>query len=61
MSPATGGARKMQGKVKRELKKTRRKHNTEDFKNHTEHPAYNSENVSCATNEWPDYPDQPRH
>ena len=53
----------MSGKLKsRHTKKTRRKNNTEeDVKNHTENPAYTySGNVSCATNEWPDYPDQPR-
>ena len=51
----------MHGKAKSELKKNEKKNNTEYVKNHTENPAHNSGNVSSATNEWPDYPDQPSH
>ena len=41
--------------------KNEKKNNTEEVKNHTANPAYYPGNVSCTTNEWPDYPDQPHH
>ena len=40
--------------------KMRRKKNTEYAKKHL-NPDQSSGNVFRATNEWPDYPDQPRH
>ena len=40
--------------------KNEEKNITEDVKNHR-NPAFNSGNVSYATDEWPDYPDQPRY
>ena len=58
MSPATGGGG---GRCKEKPKaniKNEKKNKTEDAKNHL-NPGYNFGNASCATNEWPDYPDRP--
>ena len=54
-----GGARKMHGQEKREYQRREEKQHGRCAQNHRT-PAYNSENVSCATNEWPDHPHQPR-
>ena len=42
------------------ITKNEKKNNTEDAKNHL-NLGHNSGNAPCATNEWPDHPDQPRH
>ena len=60
MPPATGGnAKKFHGKAKNQYQKEK-ENNAEYAKNHL-HPAHNPGNASCATNERPDYLDQPRH
>ena len=52
-----GGGEKDAGKVKSDYIKSEKNNDTYNVKNRTENPAYNSGNVSCATNEWLDYPD----
>ena len=59
MSSATGGGRGRCMETRKVNIKNEKKNNTEDAENHRK-PAYNSGNASCATNEEPDYPDQPR-
>ena len=55
-----GRARKVSMGQRKVNTKKENENNTEYSKNDL-NPAHNSGNVSCATKEWPDYPDQPRH
>ena len=59
MSPATRGGRRRCMKKRKVNIKNEKKNNTEYAKNHL-NPDHSSGNASCATNEWPDYPSQPR-
>ena len=54
-----GGGRGRCREKRKANTKNEKKNNTEDVKNHL-NPGHNSGNASCATKEWPDYPDQPR-
>ena len=60
MPPTTGEGEDASVEKRKVNTNTEKKKNTEYAKNHL-NPAHNSGNVSCATNEWRDYPDQPRH
>ena len=61
MSPATEGGGRGRCMEKRKVNiKNEKKNNTEDAKKHL-NPGHNSGNAPCATDEWPNYPDQPRH